>query len=54
MLLHAPSRDFDEAASAVGSIELPTPFAPNRQAFQREVARRLERARLKPDARPPA
>ncbi len=37
-------------AYVVGHMDLPTPFAPNRQSYQREVARLLERARLKPDA----
>jgi ATP-dependent RNA helicase HelY len=38
--------DFDAPAHAVGRIELPTPFTPNRQAFQRDVARALDRAKL--------
>ncbi len=41
-------QDFDEPPRVVGRIELPTPFAPNRQSFQREVARALDRAKLSP------
>ena len=53
LLVSLSEPDFDEVVSAVGSIELPTPFAPNRQSYQREVARQVERARLKPElARP--
>jgi len=44
--LSAP--DFSVPPRAVGHVELPTPFAPNRQSFQREVARLLERAKLAP------
>ena len=32
----------------LGHVDLPTPFAPNRQSFQREVVRSLERVRLGP------
>jgi ATP-dependent RNA helicase HelY len=39
-------KDFDEPPHRVGRIELPTPYAPNSQSFQREVASRLQRARL--------
>jgi ATP-dependent RNA helicase HelY len=46
--LSAP--DFTSPPHAVGRVELPTPFAPNRQGFQREVARLLERAKLAPSA----
>jgi ATP-dependent RNA helicase HelY len=46
--LSAP--DFSEPPKAVGRIDLPTPFAPNRQTFQREVARALDRAKLAPSA----
>jgi ATP-dependent RNA helicase HelY len=49
LLVSLSEPDFDEVVSAVGSIELPTPFAPNRQSYQREVARQVERARLKPE-----
>jgi ATP-dependent RNA helicase HelY len=44
LALSAP--DFDAVPKRVGELELPTPFAPNRQSFQREVARALTRARL--------
>jgi ATP-dependent RNA helicase HelY len=40
--------DFAAPPRVVGRIDLPTPFAPNRQGFQREVARALERAKLAP------
>ena len=36
---HLRRSDFDEAPRPLGRIELPTPFAPNRQQFQRQVAR---------------
>ena len=49
LLVSLSEPDFDEVVSAVGSVELPTPFAPNRQSYQREVARQVERARLKPE-----
>jgi ATP-dependent RNA helicase HelY len=44
--LSAP--DFSIPPRPIGHIELPTPFAPNRQSYQREVARLLERAKLAP------
>jgi ATP-dependent RNA helicase HelY len=40
--------DFDEPPKPVAHLELPAPFTPNRQGFQREVARMLERAKLAP------
>jgi ATP-dependent RNA helicase HelY len=40
--------DFDAPPRVIGHVSLPTPFAPNRQAFQRELARTLERAKLTP------
>ena len=40
--------DFETPPRVVGHVALPTPFAPNRQAFQRELARALERAKLTP------
>lgn len=47
------AQDFQGPPRAIGRIELPTPFSPNRQSYQREVAKLLERARLGPrDARP--
>lgn len=42
--------DFDEPPRVLAHLDLPTPFAPNRQGFQRDVARALERARLEPRA----
>jgi ATP-dependent RNA helicase HelY len=45
--------DFRAAPKPVGRIDLPTPFTPNRQGFQREVARALEKAKLGPRARAP-
>jgi ATP-dependent RNA helicase HelY len=44
------ARDFEAPPRAVGRIELPTPFAPNRQQFQRAVVRALDRAELHPSA----
>ena len=38
------ARDFDEVPRALGRIDLPTPFTPNRQQFQRQVARLLSKA----------
>ncbi len=38
------AKDFDEVPRALGRIELPTPFTPNRQQFQRQVARLLSKA----------
>src|SRR5262249_58188216 len=40
--------DLGTPPRVVGHVDLPTPFAPNRQAFQRELARSLERARITP------
>jgi ATP-dependent RNA helicase HelY len=40
--------DFETPPRVVGHVALPTPFAPNRQAFQRELARTLEKAKLTP------
>jgi ATP-dependent RNA helicase HelY len=45
------SLDFDEPPKAIGRVELPADFAPNRHDFQKEVAVRLERAKVKPHAR---
>ena len=38
------ARDFSDVPRVLGRIDLPTPFAPNRQQFQRQVARLLSRA----------
>jgi len=43
--------DFDEPPRALGKIELPADYAPNRHDFQREVAHRLELATLAPHSR---
>jgi ATP-dependent RNA helicase HelY len=48
--LQLTARDFAEPPKIVGHIELPVPFAPNRQQFQRRVARLLERATIAPGA----
>ncbi len=40
--------DFDAPPRVLAHIDLPVPFAPNRQSFQREVARALDRVRLAP------
>jgi len=42
--------DFGAPPHAVGHIDLPTPFTPNRQSYVREVARLLERVKLAPSA----
>ncbi|MBV9664560.1 MAG: DEAD/DEAH box helicase [Actinobacteria bacterium] len=47
MLLSA--RDFPAPPRAVGKVELPVPYAPNNHAFQRTVAERLTRTRLRED-----
>ncbi len=49
ILLSLSEPDFDSVAQPVGSVDLPTPFAPNRQSYQREVARQLDRVRLRPE-----
>ncbi len=49
ILVSLSEPDFDDAVQPVAFVELPTPFAPNRQSYQREVARQLERARLGPE-----
>ena len=38
------ARDFSDVPRVLGRIELPTPYAPNRAQFQRQVARLLSRA----------
>jgi ATP-dependent RNA helicase HelY len=47
MLLSA--RDFPAPPRAVGKLELPVPYAPNNNAFQRTVVDRLARTRLRED-----
>jgi ATP-dependent RNA helicase HelY len=46
-MLMLSASDFDEPPTPLGRIELPSEYAPNRHDYQREVASRLERARLK-------
>ena len=48
-MLMLSAGDFDEPPTPLGRIELPAEFAPNRNDYQREVALRLERARLRPE-----
>ncbi|MCB1000076.1 MAG: DEAD/DEAH box helicase [Acidimicrobiales bacterium] len=43
--------DFDEPPRAIGKIELPQQYAPNRHDFQKEVAIRLQRADVAPHDR---
>ena len=43
--------DFHEPPRAIGKIELPADYAPNRHDFQKEVAIRLERAETQPHKR---
>ncbi len=46
LMLSAP--DFDEPPTALGQIDLPVEFMPNRTDYQREVSARLEKAKLLP------
>ncbi len=46
--------DFDRPPRPLAKLELPVPFSPNRQSFQREVARDLERGRLQTPGSPRA
>ncbi|HEY2812198.1 MAG TPA: DEAD/DEAH box helicase [Acidimicrobiales bacterium] len=39
--------DFDDAPAPLGHIDLPVPYAPNSHSFQQQVARRLQRTRLR-------
>jgi ATP-dependent RNA helicase HelY len=48
-LVALTSLDFEVPPKAIGQIELPRDFAPTRPDFQREVAQRLERARVERD-----
>jgi ATP-dependent RNA helicase HelY len=43
--------DFDTAPEVIGSVELPEPYRPNNGGFQHEVARRVQRARLRRNRR---
>lgn len=49
--LNLSAPDFVEVPEVLASIELPSPYAPNRQDFQRLVAERLGRAKLSPRRR---
>ncbi len=44
--------DFDEPPQPIGHLDLPTPYAPNRADFQREIARRLGRLKVEIPTRP--
>jgi ATP-dependent RNA helicase HelY len=46
--LQLSARDFDEPPKPLGRVELPMPYTPNRQQFQRQVARLLARATVVP------
>ncbi len=50
-LLVLSASDFDTPPRAIGKIELPAEYAPNRHDFQREVAARLAQAETVPFAR---
>jgi ATP-dependent RNA helicase HelY len=41
------SADFEDAPYPLGHIDLPVPYAPNNREFQLQVARRLQRTRLR-------
>jgi ATP-dependent RNA helicase HelY len=46
--LQLTESDFDEPPHAIGRIELPAGFTPNRNDFHRQIAQRLERAHVNP------
>ncbi|MDO8362154.1 MAG: DEAD/DEAH box helicase, partial [Actinomycetota bacterium] len=50
-LLLLSAVDFDEAPAAIGRIEMPAEYAPNRNDFQRLVVSRLEKAEVTPHRR---
>ncbi len=50
-LLMLTTPDFDEPPSALGRIELPTDYTPNRNDYVRLVATRLEQVKLEPHRR---
>jgi ATP-dependent RNA helicase HelY len=50
-LVMLTAADFDEPPRAIGKIQLPVDYAPNRHDFQKEVVHRLEVATLAPHAR---
>ncbi|MCU1368147.1 MAG: putative ATP-dependent helicase, partial [Ilumatobacteraceae bacterium] len=47
-LLMLSTGDFDEPPTALGKIELPIDYAPNRNDYLRDTAQRLEKVRLLP------
>ncbi|HYD09369.1 MAG TPA: DEAD/DEAH box helicase, partial [Acidimicrobiales bacterium] len=47
------ARDFEEPPVVIGTVEVPEPYSPNTTTFQREIASRLARARVR-DGRAPA
>ncbi|MFT3854679.1 MAG: DEAD/DEAH box helicase [Ilumatobacteraceae bacterium] len=49
--VHLTAADFDAPPRAIGHIEMPEVYAPNRQDFQRVVATRLEQATIAPRPR---
>lgn len=46
--LNLSAPDFDDVPAVLATIELPSPFAPNRQDFLRTVVQRLDRVKLAP------
>ncbi len=46
--LNLSAPDFSEPPQVLATVELPTPFQPNKQEFQKQVVHRLERVRLAP------
>lgn len=48
------SQEFVGDASVVGTVVMPGAFTPNKKEFRQEVARRLKRARLRPEGTRPA
>ncbi len=50
-LVMLTSADFEEPPRALGKIQLPVDYAPNRHDFQKEVVHRLELATLAPHSR---
>ena len=50
-LVVVSSGDFDQSPVVLGRIDLPVEFAPNRHGYQREVATRIDQAKLATQAR---
>ncbi len=46
------SADFEQVPTAIGRVDMPTPFTPNRKDYQREVAARLGRAKVRESTNP--